>query len=55
VTWARRPKREPPVDQLTAVRGRGGWSRIAPPLTITDAELALGLTILDQAIADIAS
>jgi len=27
----------------------------APPLTITDAELALGLTILDQAIADIAS
>ena len=39
---------------ITALRGMGGVFRIAPPLTITDAELDLGLTILDQAIADVA-
>ncbi len=39
---------------IVALRGMGGVFRIAPPLTITDAELDLGLTILDQAIADVA-
>ena len=39
---------------ITALRGMGGVFRIAPPLTITDAELDLGLTILDQAIGDVA-
>jgi 2,2-dialkylglycine decarboxylase (pyruvate) len=38
---------------ITALRGMGGVFRIAPPLTITDAEIDLGLTILDQAIADV--
>jgi 4-aminobutyrate aminotransferase-like enzyme len=28
--------------------------RIAPPLTVTDEELDLGLTILDQAFAEVA-
>jgi 2,2-dialkylglycine decarboxylase (pyruvate) len=32
----------------------GGVFRIAPPLTITDAELDLGVTILDEAIAEVA-
>ncbi|MFT3854412.1 MAG: aspartate aminotransferase family protein [Ilumatobacteraceae bacterium] len=39
---------------IVALRGMGGVFRIAPPLTITDDELDLGLTILDQAIADTA-
>jgi len=39
---------------IVALRGMGGVFRIAPPLTITDDELDLGLTILDQAIADVA-
>ena len=39
---------------ITALRGMGGVFRIAPPLTITDDELDLGVTILDQAIADVA-
>ena len=30
----------------------GGVFRIAPPLTATEEELALGLAILDQAITD---
>jgi 2,2-dialkylglycine decarboxylase (pyruvate) len=30
----------------------GGVFRIAPPLTTTEDELALGLAILDQAISD---
>jgi 2,2-dialkylglycine decarboxylase (pyruvate) len=38
---------------ITALRGMGGVFRIAPPLTITDDELDLGLAILDQAIADV--
>jgi 2,2-dialkylglycine decarboxylase (pyruvate) len=38
---------------ITALRGMGGVFRIAPPLTISDAELDLGLTILDHAIADV--
>ena len=37
---------------ITALRGMGGVLRIAPPLTITDAELDLGITILDQAITE---
>ncbi len=39
---------------ITALRGMGGVFRIAPPLTITDDELDLGLSILDRAIADVA-
>jgi 2,2-dialkylglycine decarboxylase (pyruvate) len=39
---------------ITALPGMGGVFRIAPPLTITDHELDLGLSILDQAIADVA-
>ena len=39
---------------ITALRGMGGVFRIAPPLTITDDELDLGISILDQAIADVA-
>jgi 2,2-dialkylglycine decarboxylase (pyruvate) len=37
---------------ITALPGMGGVFRIAPPLTITDTELDLGITILDQALAD---
>ncbi|MFV0260675.1 MAG: aspartate aminotransferase family protein [Acidimicrobiales bacterium] len=37
---------------IVALAGMGGVFRIAPPLTITDDELDLGVTILDQAIAD---
>jgi 2,2-dialkylglycine decarboxylase (pyruvate) len=39
---------------ITALRGMGGVFRIAPPLTVTDDELDLGLTILDRAFADVA-
>jgi 2,2-dialkylglycine decarboxylase (pyruvate) len=39
---------------ITGLRGMGGVFRIAPPLTVTDDELDLGVTILDQAIADVA-
>jgi 2,2-dialkylglycine decarboxylase (pyruvate) len=39
---------------IVALRGMGGVFRIAPPLTITDDELDLGLSILDQAFADVA-
>jgi 2,2-dialkylglycine decarboxylase (pyruvate) len=38
------------VVQLSAM---GGVFRIAPPLTVTDAEIDLGLSILDQAISDV--
>ena len=38
---------------ITALRGMGGVFRIAPPLTITDSELDLGLAILDQALTDV--
>ncbi len=31
----------------------GGVVRIAPPFTVTDAEIDLGLSILDQAITDV--
>jgi 2,2-dialkylglycine decarboxylase (pyruvate) len=31
----------------------GSVFRIAPPLTVTDAELDLGLDILDRAITDV--
>lgn len=33
--------------------GMGGTFRIAPPLTATEAEIALGVEILDQAIGDV--
>ncbi len=39
---------------ITGLRGMGGVFRIAPPLTVSDAELDLGVSILDQAIADVA-
>jgi 2,2-dialkylglycine decarboxylase (pyruvate) len=39
---------------ITALPGMGGVFRIAPPLTITDKELDLGLSMLDAAIADVA-
>jgi 2,2-dialkylglycine decarboxylase (pyruvate) len=39
------------IVQLPAM---GGVFRIAPPLTVSDAEIDLGLSILDQAITDVA-
>jgi 2,2-dialkylglycine decarboxylase (pyruvate) len=39
------------IVQLPAM---GGVFRIAPPLTVSDAELDLGLDILDRAITDVA-
>jgi 2,2-dialkylglycine decarboxylase (pyruvate) len=39
------------IVQLPAM---GGVFRIAPPLTVTDAELDLGLEILDRALTDVA-
>ena len=33
--------------------GMGGVARIAPPLTVSDDEVDLGLTILDQALTDV--
>jgi 2,2-dialkylglycine decarboxylase (pyruvate) len=39
---------------ITALRGMGGVFRIAPPLIISDDQLDLGVSILDQAIADVA-
>ncbi|MDM4763701.1 aspartate aminotransferase family protein [Galbitalea sp. SE-J8] len=38
---------------IVQLPGIGGTFRIAPPLTSTDAELALGLEVLDQALADV--
>ena len=37
---------------IVQLPGMGGVFRIAPPLTATEDELALGLAILDQAIGD---
>ncbi|MFJ9210803.1 aspartate aminotransferase family protein [Streptomyces sp. NPDC102264] len=37
---------------IVQLPGMGGVMRIAPPLTATEDELSLGLTILDQAIGD---
>ncbi|MEU0934927.1 aspartate aminotransferase family protein [Embleya sp. NPDC005971] len=37
---------------IVQLPGMGGVFRIAPPLTATEAELTLGLTILDEAITD---
>ena len=39
---------------IVALPGMGGVFRIAPPLTITDAELDLGISILDQALRETA-
>lgn len=39
---------------IVDLRGMGGVFRIAPPLTITDDELDLGLAMLDQSIAEVA-
>jgi len=38
---------------IVQLPGMGGIFRIAPPLTITDAELAAGLDILDDALATV--
>ena len=38
---------------ITAFTFMGGVFRIAPPLTVTDAEIDLGVEILGQAIADV--
>ena len=38
---------------IVQLPGMGGVFRIAPPLTATEDELALGLDILDQAMADV--
>lgn len=37
---------------IAQLPGMGGVLRIAPPLTVSDAELDLGLDILDRAISD---
>lgn len=37
---------------ITALPGMGGVFRIAPPLTVSDAEIDLGVEMLDQAITD---
>jgi 2,2-dialkylglycine decarboxylase (pyruvate) len=39
---------------IVQLPGMGGVFRIAPPLTVSDAELDLGLEILDQALGDLA-
>jgi 2,2-dialkylglycine decarboxylase (pyruvate) len=38
---------------IVQLPGMGGVFRIAPPLTATDDEIALGLTILDEAISHV--
>ncbi|MFD9893512.1 aspartate aminotransferase family protein [Amycolatopsis sp. NPDC059027] len=40
---------------IVQLPGMGGVFRIAPPLTVTEEELALGLSILDEAIGDAAA
>jgi 2,2-dialkylglycine decarboxylase (pyruvate) len=39
---------------ITGLRGMGGVFRIAPPLTVTDDEIDLGIAILDEALGDVA-
>ena len=39
---------------ITGLRGMGGVFRIAPPLTVTDDEIDLGLEILGHALGDVA-
>jgi 2,2-dialkylglycine decarboxylase (pyruvate) len=39
---------------IVQLPGMGGVLRIAPPLTATESELSLGLSILDQALTDAA-
>jgi 2,2-dialkylglycine decarboxylase (pyruvate) len=36
----------------SVIRGNWGVFRIAPPITITDDEIDLGLSIFEQAIGD---
>jgi 2,2-dialkylglycine decarboxylase (pyruvate) len=38
---------------IVQLPGMGGTFRIAPPLTATQEELDLGLTILDEAIGEV--
>ena len=38
---------------IAKIPGMGGVFRIAPPLTVSDEEIDLGLEILDQAIGDV--
>jgi 2,2-dialkylglycine decarboxylase (pyruvate) len=42
------------MNIVTLPQGAGVF-RIAPPLTVSDAEIDLGLTILDQAIGEASS
>jgi 2,2-dialkylglycine decarboxylase (pyruvate) len=35
--------------------GMGGVARLAPPLTVSDDELDLGITLLDEALTDVTS
>ncbi len=39
---------------ITGLPGMGGVFRIAPPMTVTDDEIDLGIGILDQALSDVA-
>jgi len=39
---------------ITGLRGMGGVFRIAPPLTVTDDEIDLGVAILGEALSDVA-
>ena len=39
---------------ITGLRGMGGVFRIAPPLTVTDDEIDLGVAILGEALGDVA-
>ena len=39
---------------VVALPGMGGTFRIAPPLTITEAQLDRAVAILDQALAEVA-
>jgi 2,2-dialkylglycine decarboxylase (pyruvate) len=38
---------------IVQLPGMGGVFRIAPPLTASEEEIALGVEILDQAIGDV--
>ena len=38
---------------IVQAKGAGGTLRLAPPLTATEAEIDLGLSILDQALGDL--
>jgi 2,2-dialkylglycine decarboxylase (pyruvate) len=39
---------------IVRLPGMGGVFRVAPPLTVSDAEIDLGLEILERALTDVA-